>query len=110
MKPAIGVALVALLLAIGATAQDAPSPTIQQAEQRERERIRQFRLGEEARFAAQQAQCYQRFAVNDCLLTIRRERRDLLADLRRQELLINDAQRKRRAAEQLLRADDKLSR
>ena len=33
-----------------------------------------------------------------------------LADLRRQEMSINDAQRKRRAAQQLLRADEKQSR
>jgi hypothetical protein len=41
---------------------------------------------------------------------VRRARRDVLADLRRQEMSINDAQRKRRAAQQLLRADEKQSR
>jgi colicin import membrane protein len=51
--------------------------------------------------------CYQRFAVNDCLLDSRRARREVMADLRRQEVSLNDAQRKRRAAEQLLRSDEK---
>lgn len=51
---------------------------------------------------------YQRFAVNDCLAQSRRSERDVMGDLRRQEILINDAQRKRRAAEQLLRSDQKL--
>jgi len=103
--------LAGLVLAGGATAQPAPVPwTVDQAEARERERIRQFRADEEVRFAAGEARCYQRFAVNDCLLQVRRERRDVMADLRRQELSINDAQRKRSAAEQLLRSDERLSR
>ena len=61
-------------------------------------------------FAIREAACYQRFAVNDCLLESRRLQRELMADLRRQEVLINDTQRKRRAARQLLRADEKTAR
>ena len=102
--------LLTVLLAAGAWAQESAAPTLQQAEALERERIREFRAAETARFAAEEAQCYQRFAVNDCLQEVRRARRDVLADLRRQEMSINDAQRKRRAAEQLLRADEKISR
>jgi hypothetical protein len=83
---------------------------LQQAWALERERIRQVRLVEQARFATEEAQCYRRFAVNDCLQEVRRARRDVLEDLRRQEMSINDAQRKRRAAEQLIRADEKMSR
>jgi hypothetical protein len=88
----------------------ADGATVQQAEESEKQRIRLFRSQEEARFAAEEVQCYQRFAVNDCLTQVRRARRDVLADLRRQEMSINDAQRKRRAAQQLLRADEKQSR
>lgn len=99
----------------GAQEQAAPpeaadAGTVQQAEEREKQRIRLFRSQEEARFAAEEAQCYQRFAVNDCLTQVRRARRDVLADLRRQEMSINDAQRKRRAAQQVLRADEKQGR
>jgi colicin import membrane protein len=71
----------------------------------ERERIRQARTSAQAQFSAQEAQCYTRFAVNDCLADVRGHRRVLLADVRRQEISLNDAQRKRRAAEQLLRSD-----
>ncbi|MBP6850344.1 MAG: hypothetical protein KA164_02010 [Rhodoferax sp.] len=110
MKIFLGLALAGLILATGASAQEAPVLTLQQAEARERERIRQFRTDEEARFAQEEAQCYQRFAVNDCLLGVRRARRDVMADLRRQEMSINDAQRKRRASEQLLRSDEKAAR
>ena len=71
----------------------------------ERERIRQAHASEQARVADQEAECYQRFAVNDCLIKVRAQRREVLADLRRQEISLNDAQRKRRGAEQLLRSD-----
>lgn len=50
-------------------------------------------------FAAQEVACYRKFAVNDCLRANRAHRRDRLADLRRQELALNDAERKRRASE-----------
>ena len=101
--------VVLALAAAGAGAQVDGSATVQQAEELERARIRETRIAAQARFGAQEAQCYQHFAVNDCLTGVLRARRELLADLRRQELSLNDAQRKRRASEQLLRSDDKAS-
>jgi len=99
-----------LALAVtGVSAQVDTSANTQQADSLERARIRDTRSAAQASFGAQEAQCYQRFAVNDCLLGVHRARRELLADLRRQDLSLNDAQRKRRAAEQLLRSDDKAS-
>jgi len=89
-----------------AQAQPTPQP-MAVAEAFEHERIRQERAAALAEFTARDAQCYQRFAVNDCLADVRKLRRDVLADLRRQELSLNDAQRKRRAADQLLRSDEK---
>ena len=77
-------------------------------EAQQREWIAQTRAQYGAQFRAQEIACYQRFAVNDCLNESRRTEREVLADLRRQEILINDAQRKRRAAGQLLRADERL--
>ena len=71
----------------------------------EHERIRQERDREQAQFAVLEKQCYTRFAVNDCLIEVRARRREVLGDLRRQEISLNDAQRKRRAAEQILRSD-----
>ena len=76
-------------------------------ESEERERIRQTRASQQAQFTAQDARCYARFAVNDCLAEVRSNRREVLGDLRRQEISLNDAQRKRRGAEQLLRSDER---
>lgn len=98
--------LAALLLSCAsAFAQD--TGDAQQQEDAQRHRIAQLRETYQADLRAKEAACYQRFAVNDCLLEQRRISRDLLADLRRQEVVLNDAQRKRRAARQLLRADEK---
>ncbi len=80
-----------------------------QDEAMQRDRIRAERANEQARFAQQEALCYQKFAVNQCLAEQRRTRRELLTSLRRQETLLNDAQRKRMASAQLLRLDAKPS-
>ena len=74
----------------------------------ERERIGQTRANHEAMSAQQEAQCYARFAVNGCLIKIRAHRREVLGDLRRQEISLNDMRRKRRGADQLLRSDAKV--
>ncbi len=100
-------ALALFLAATCAAAQTDAGSRVEEAERLERARISQTRAAAHARFAAEEARCYQLFAVNDCLADVRRVRRDLLADLRRQDLSINDAQRKRHGAEQLLRADTK---
>ena len=76
--------------------------------QAERARIRQTRASQQALFISQEAQCYARFAVNDCLIEIRARRREVLGDLRRQEISLNDVQRKRRGADQLLRSDARI--
>ena len=77
-------------------------------DQADRERIRQTRASQQALFTSQEAQCYARFAVNDCLIEIRARRRVVLGDLRRQEILLNDERRKRRGADQLLRSDGRI--
>ena len=99
-----------LVLATAAWAQPQLEDTIAVRDAAERARIRQSRTLEQARFAAEEQQCYRRFAVNDCLDEVRKRERGILSDLRRQEILLNDAQRKRRGAEQLLRSDDRTSR
>lgn len=73
----------------------------------ERTRIAQVRAREEARFAQQHAACYARFAVNDCILKARAQLRTVLDELRRQEVVLNDAQRKRKALQQLERIKEK---
>lgn len=75
----------------------------------ERVRIAAERRRADAGFVAQEVACYKTFAVTDCLKAARSQRRELLADLRRQELSLNDADRKRRAAERVRSIEDRNS-
>lgn len=89
------VAVLALLgVAPGAWAADSVPD-----EAAERARIAAERRAVEARFDAAQADCRQRFVVNECLVAARAERRAQLADLQRQQLVLDDARRRARAAE-----------
>ncbi len=54
-----------------------------------------------------EAQCYARFAVNACLSDVSADRRARLAQLKKRELAVRDAQRAERTREQLERLDDK---
>ncbi len=94
---------------VHAQSQSDAEETFTLRDQAERERIRQTRASQQALFTSQEVQCYARFAVNDCLIAIRVRRRAVLGDLRRQEILLNDMQRKRRGADQLLRSDGRVS-
>ena len=96
-------ALAVLGLPIAAQAQDEPAESAQRA------RIAAERGQAEAAFRAQEKACYAKFAVNDCLKAAKAHRRQVLADLRRQEISLNDAQRKRRAAEQLRAVEERSS-
>lgn len=80
---------------VGAWAQ-APA-----AEAAERARIGAERARAEADFAAAEKACYSRFAVNDCIDKARARLRTTLSDLRRQEVALNDAERRQRAADRL---------
>jgi hypothetical protein len=105
--------VVLLILSIAAVSRPLAAQTgnervLEQREAQQREWISQTRARYQAQFRAQEIACYQRFAVNDCLNDSRRTEREVMADLRRQEHLIDDAQRKRRAARQLLRTDERL--
>jgi len=100
--------LLALVLALPLAAQTDAERAMELREEQQREWIEQTRGSYQEQFRAQERACYQRFAVNDCLLKSRGTEREVMADLRRQDILINDAQRKRRAARQLLQADKRL--
>ena len=99
--------LILLCAACAVAAQTDTELTAAGREAAEHQRIRSERAAATVRFAALDANCYQRFAVNDCLAVVRLQRREVLQDLRRQEISLDDAQRKRRAADQILRADNK---
>lgn len=75
----------------------------------ERLRISADRARLEATFALEDTTCYKRFLVNKCLDEVKLRRREALADLRRQEIVLNDEGRKAKAAEQLQKIEDKSS-
>jgi colicin import membrane protein len=98
MKP-----LIALTLLLSAAAAHAADDSA------ERQRIADERAAVEASFSAEQKACYRKFAVNDCLRAAQRVRNAAMADLRRQEGVLNDAERKRRAAERQKAFDERNS-
>lgn len=75
----------------------------------ERTRIEAVRQEKTAAFDAQERSCLVRFAVTDCKNRIGVLRRQMLADLKRQEAALNDADRMQRAAEQEQRTREKQS-
>jgi colicin import membrane protein len=75
----------------------------------EKARINAARATLEAGFLAEDAACYKKFAVNRCLDRVNTRRREAIADLRRQEILLNDEERRLRGAVQLRKLEEKLS-
>ena len=75
----------------------------------ERVRISAERSRLEATFALEDTACYKRFLVNNCLDEVKVRRRDAMADLRHQEIVLNDEARKAKAAEQLQKTEVKSS-
>ncbi|MEY4712920.1 MAG: hypothetical protein RIS88_2370 [Pseudomonadota bacterium] len=75
----------------------------------ERARIDRERAAARASQAEEEADCQKRFAVTDCLDRTRRKWRPVLGELHRQELVLNEADRKQRSAEQQRRLDEKVS-
>lgn len=75
----------------------------------ERGRIALERGEAEARYAESEKACYAKFAVNDCVNEARARRREVLTGLRRQEVALNDAERKIKGAEKLRDVDQRQS-
>ena len=74
----------------------------------ERSRITAERQKLEADFKAAEAVCYRKFFANSCREKLLPPYRERLADLRRQDILINEVERKNSAADQLLKTEEKL--
>lgn len=89
-----------------ALAQD-PVEAADEESSSERARIQRERAQEQARFDLASAACYQRFAVNDCQQHLREKKRLVMDDLKRQEAVLNDVQRKKKAWDQLARVQSK---
>ena len=73
----------------------------------ERERIQRERAQVEADSRAAEAACRQEFLVAACIKQVRSDRRAKLQQLDRQRALIDDEQRRQRAADRLARIKDK---
>jgi len=86
-----------------------PLDTTPQEIAKSRELIKSERAAEDARFSAEQASCYQRFAVNNCLAESRSRHRQVQGALRQQEIQVNDLERRQRGAEQKRQNDEKNS-
>ena len=98
------------LMATSAGAQPAPAtatspaaPYDEAAVTAARTRIAQERTQARTQYAQAEFTCWRRFAVNDCLRKARTDERRVLADLRQQELALNDLERRHRASERLKR-------
>lgn len=96
--------VVAACLAIGPLHAQDPAQVDQ-----ERARIAAERRAADGRYAQAEEACYRRFAVNDCLNEAKIARREVLADLRRQEVSLNDAERRRKGAAQQQRLEERSS-
>jgi hypothetical protein len=75
----------------------------------EHARIAAEREQAQARFTAQEKACYRNFAVDDCINEARSRRRTVMSDLRRQEVSLADAQRKRKAADRVRNVEERSS-
>ena len=71
------------------------------------ERIEAERRQAQADSQNAEAQCYERFAVNACLSDVSASRRSQLAQLKKRELMVRDAQRAQRTREQLQLLEEK---
>ena len=94
------------MFAIGQPVAPAEAPPTRDAE---RARIGAERARLEAGFLAEDAECYKKFAVNSCLGKVNERRREAMGDLRRQELLLNDEERRIRGADQIRKMEEKQS-
>jgi colicin import membrane protein len=100
--PRHGLLALALLASI-AHAQQVPD------EAAERERLHSERSAADKRLAQAQKACRAKFAVNDCMNDARREYNATVGELKRQERILDDAQRKQRAAARQKEIDERHS-
>jgi hypothetical protein len=75
----------------------------------ERARIQAERSSEEARYQEAEASCYAQLTVADCIRKLRVQRRTVLDRLRKQDSVLNDADRQRKALAQIEQIKEKSS-
>lgn len=87
---------------------DDPAKAVSAAHRKaEHERIHSERAAITAKRQQDEAACYQRFSVENCLRDVRAKVRDAETRLRNQEIELNDAERKEKAAERLRSIEEK---
>ncbi|WP_404302550.1 hypothetical protein [Alicycliphilus denitrificans] len=97
-------ALLPMQASAQAAAPDAVPPEVQEAQlqrQARRAQIQVERQALQAQRSKEEADCYQQFAVHDCLRGVRTQARAADNRLRRQEVQLNDEERREKAAERL---------
>jgi hypothetical protein len=100
-------AIVLLAVSVVALVAQAAEPSARDVA--ERQRIASERAAVEAAYAQRRSDCETRFAVTPCIEQARAARRESLGHLRRQEGLLDEAQRKQRAAERMAAIRQKVS-
>jgi hypothetical protein len=101
--------LVSALLLAACLPVLAQESDVEARELKERERIKADKAMVEERFKVEEQACRVKFAVNDCVNRAKRNRVADLAELRRQELVLNDAERKRHAAQRTRELEERVS-
>ena len=96
-------------LAQSATAAVPQEAVARPAPDAERTRISAERAQIEAASAIESSACYQTFFVNNCLDKSKVRQMDALSILRRQEIVLNENERERKAADQLSKINEKAS-
>ena len=106
------IALCAVLMpAIGQKLPQNATPSEQTGlqESAERTRIATERAVLLNGYEALRSACYQKLAVNECLTQARDAHNDQMRDLKRQDVALNDVERKRKAAERMRAVDERNS-
>jgi colicin import membrane protein len=102
-----------LIFCIGSLSSRAQTPeappSLQSTLIAERSRISLEKARLEEGFQSEDRACYKKFLVNKCLDEVNGRRRNVMADLKRQETSLNEQERKAKAADQIFRTEQKSS-
>ena len=116
MKKAFSAVLLSTLVVIAADLRAQATESVTStvvatplAPQAERTRIAAERGELEAELSVAEADCYNRFFVNDCLGKVKGKRDAAMGALKRQEVILNAQERKAKGAEQVRKTDEKSS-
>ncbi len=91
--------LALMLLLAGAIPRSAIAAMAGDPPVRDQQTIAEERAAAEARFGERQRECLERFVATPCVDAAKRERRETLSRLRREQNQVDDSQRKARAAD-----------